>query len=149
MQIWVDADACPGETKELLFRAVKRTQIKLTLVANTSLYIPISDLIEMLVVPDGANVADQKIVELVTAGDLVITADVPLAAQVVAKGANALDPRGTLYSGANVGERLAVRNMLDEMRGGGKVTGGPSAFTAKNRMAFANHLDRWLTAVKK
>lgn len=149
MQIWVDADACPSDTKELLFRAAKRTQIKVTLVANTSLYIPISELIEMLVVPDGPNVADQRIVELIAPGDLVITADVPLAAQVVAKGATALDPRGTLYDGVNVGERLAVRNLLDEMRGGGKVTGGPSAFTPKNRAAFANHLDRWLTAAKK
>jgi hypothetical protein len=95
------------------------------------------------------NVADRRIVELVQPGDLVITADIPLAAEVVAKGAQALDPRGELYTDSNIGERLAVRNMLDELRGGGLVTGGPSNFTAKDRQAFANQLDRWLTAAKE
>jgi len=94
------------------------------------------------------NVADRRIVELVQPGDLVITADIPLAAQVVAKGAQALDPRGELYTEANVGERLAVRNLFDELRGGGQITGGPANFTAKDRQAFANQLDRWLTAAK-
>ena len=148
MQIWVDADACPGEIKELLFRAASRTQTKMTLVANQSLRTPRSEFIDSLVVPQGMNVADRRIVELVEPGDLVITADIPLAADVVAQGGQALDPRGQLYSDANVGERLAVRNMLDEMRGGGQITGGPKNFSAKDRQAFANQLDRWLTAKK-
>ena len=117
MQIWVDADACPGEIKELLYRAAERLKVKLTLVANQSLRIPRSEFIETLLVPDGANIADRRIVELTVPGDLVVTADVPLAADVVAKGAEAIDPRGGLYTHANIGERLAVRNMLDQLRG--------------------------------
>lgn len=146
MQIWVDADACPGEIKELLYRAAERTQINVTLVANQGLRTPHSDFVDSIIVPAGMNVADRRIIELVQLGDLVITADIPLAAEVVAKGAQALDPRGELYTEANVGERLAVRNLLDELRGGGLITGGPSNFTAKDRQAFANQLDRWLTA---
>lgn len=149
MQIWVDADACPGDTKELLFRAAKRTEIKVTLVANQSMHTPRSEFIDSVVVSAGANVADRRIVELLSAGDLVITADIPLAADVVAKGAQALDPRGELYTDANIGERLAVRDLMDEMRGGGQVMGGPSGFTARNRQAFANQLDRWLTKAKR
>jgi uncharacterized protein len=148
MQIWVDADACPGEIKELLFRAAKRTETRLTLVANQSLYTPRSPLIEAVLVPGGADVADRKILELVAPGDLVVTADIPLAAEVVTRGGQALNPRGELYTHANVGERLAVRNMLDEMRGGGQITGGPPSFSPKDRQAFANQLDRWLTAAK-
>ncbi|MEO8496020.1 MAG: YaiI/YqxD family protein [Planctomycetota bacterium] len=148
MQIWVDADACPGEIKELLFRAANRTRTKVTLVANQSLRTPRSEFIDSLVVPHGMNVADRRIVELVEPGDLVITADIPLAADVVTKGGQALDPRGEMYTNANVGERLAVRNMLDEMRGGGQITGGPANFSVKDRQAFANQLDRWLTAKK-
>jgi hypothetical protein len=148
MQIWVDADACPGEIKELLFRAAKRTQTKVTLVANQALRTPPSEFIDSLPVPSGMNVADRRIVELVQPGDLVVTADIPLAAEVVAKGGQALDPRGELYTEANVGERLAVRNLFDELRGGGQITGGPANFTAKDRQAFANQLDRWLTAAK-
>lgn len=149
MRIWVDADACPGEIKELLYRAAKRTQTKMTLVANQALRTPRSEFIDSIMVPSGMNVADRRIVELAEPGDLVITADIPLAAEVVAKGAQALDPRGELYTEANVGERLAVRNLFDELRGGGQITGGPSNFTAKDRQAFANQLDRWLTAVKE
>ena len=148
MQIWVDADACPAEIKELLFRAAKRTMTKVTLVANQSMHTPRSEYIDNLVVPAGANVADRRIVELLESGDLVITADIPLAADVVANGGQALNPRGELYTDANVGERLAVRNLLDEMRGGGHITGGPANFNAKDRQAFANQLDRWLTAAK-
>ena len=148
MQIWVDADACPGEIKELLYRAAKRTQTKVTLVANQALRTPPSEFIDSLLVPSGMNVADRRIVELVQPGDLVVTADIPLAAEVVAKGGQALDPRGELYTEANVGERLAVRNLFDELRGGGQITGGPANFTAKDRQAFANQLDRWLTAAK-
>ena len=148
MQIWVDADACPGEVKELLFRAAKRTKTKVTLVANQAMRTPRSEFVDSLLVPAGMNVADRRIVELVHPGDLVITADIPLAAQAVAKGGQALNPRGELYTEANVGERLAMRNLLDELRGGGQITGGPSNFTAKDRQAFANQLDRWLTAAK-
>lgn len=149
MQIWVDADACPGEIKELLFRAAKRTETKVTLVANQAMHTPRSEFINRVIVPAGMNVADQRIVELLEAGDLVITADIPLAADVVAKGGQALNPRGEMYTDENIGERLAVRNMLDEMRGGGQITGGPANFSAKDRQAFANQLDRWLTAVRK
>ena len=148
-QIWVDADACPTETKELLFRAAKRTEIKVTLVANQSLRTPRSDFIDSLVVADGANVADQQIVARLRPGDLVITADIPLAADVVAKGGLALNPRGELYSDDNIGHRLAVRNMLDDMRGEGQTIKGPAGITAKDRQAFANQLDRWLTAELK
>ncbi len=148
MQIWVDADACPGEIKELLYRAAKRSQTKVTLVANQAMRTPRSAFIDSIIVPSGMNVADRRIIELVEPGDLVITADIPLAAEVVAKGARALDPRGELYTEDNVGERLAVRNLFDELRGGGQITGGPSNFAAKDRQAFANQLDRWLTAIR-
>jgi uncharacterized protein YaiI (UPF0178 family) len=148
MQIWVDADACPGELKELLFRAAKRTKIKITLVANQFMRTPRSEFIDSLVVPAGANAADRRIVELLEPGDLVITADIPLASEAVAGSGKALNPPGELYTDANVGERLAVRNMLDEMRGGGQITGGPANFKAKDRQAFANQLDRWLTSAK-
>jgi uncharacterized protein YaiI (UPF0178 family) len=148
MQIWVDADACPGQIKELLFRAAERLKIKVTLVANQSLRIPRSEYIESVLVPDGANIADRRIVELAAAGDLVVTADIPLAADVVAKGAEAIDPRGELYTNANIGERLAMRNVIDQLRGGGQVSGGPANFGPKDRQAFANQLDRWLTKRK-
>jgi hypothetical protein len=146
MQIWVDADACPREIKELLFRAAERTKTKVTLVANQSLYTPRSEYVDSLVVAGGMNVADRRIVELAEPGDLVITADIPLAADVVAAGGQALNPRGELYTNANIGERLVMRDMLDQMRGGGQITGGPANFNAKDRQAFANQLDRWLTA---
>lgn len=149
MQIWVDADACPLEIKELLFRAAKRTQTKVTLVANQPLRTPRSEFIDSLLAPTGLDAADQRIVELVKPGDLVITADIPLAAKVVEAGGEALDPRGELYTNANVGERLAVRNLLNELRGAGQITGGPAGFNAKDRQAFANQLDRWLTAALK
>ena len=149
MQVWVDADACPGEIKELLFRAAKRTQIKVTLVANQLMYTPKSNYIDSILVPAGMNVADRRIVELTDPGDLVVTADIPLAADVVAKGGQALNPRGELYTDGNVGERLAVRNMLDDLRGGGQIAGGPSNFNAKDKQAFANQLDRWLTKAKR
>lgn len=145
MQVWVDADACPGEIKELLFRAATRRKVKATLVANQPLYTPNSEYIDCIVVRAGLNVADRHIVELVEPGDLVVTADIPLAADVVAKGAQALNPRGELYTDSNIGERLAVRNMLDELRGGGQITGGPPNFSAKDKQAFANQFDRWLT----
>jgi hypothetical protein len=148
MQIWVDADACPGEIKELLFRAARRTKTKVTLVANQPMRTPRSEFIDSLLVPAGINVADRRIVDLVEPGDLVITADIPLAAEVVANEAQALDPRGELYTDVNIGSRLATRNLLDELRVGGQITGGPANFSAKDRQAFANQLDRWLTASK-
>src|SRR5436190_5485484 len=148
MRIWVDADACPGEIKLLLYRAAERRQIMMTLVANQPMRTPRSPFIETILVRGGMNVADRRIVELVAPGDLVVTADIPLAADVVAKGAQALDPRGELYAEANVGERLAVRNLIDQLRGSGLVTGGPANFSAQDRQAFANQLDRWLTKAK-
>jgi uncharacterized protein YaiI (UPF0178 family) len=149
MQIWVDADACPGEVKELLFRSADRTKTKVTLVANQTMRTPDSEFIASIRVGAGPDVADQRIVELVESGDLVITADIPLAAHVVEKGGQALDPRGELYTSANVGTRLAARNLMDELRGGGEITGGPSNFSAKDKQVFANQLDRWLTAAKR
>lgn len=149
MRIWVDADACPSEVKELLFRASKRTQTRLILVANQPLRVPHSELIDSIRVSEGMNVADQRIVELAEPGDLVITADIPLAADAVEKGAQALNPRGELYTSENIGERLATRDLLDGLRGEGQVTGGPSGFSAKDKQAFANQLDRWLTAARR
>jgi uncharacterized protein YaiI (UPF0178 family) len=148
MQIWVDADACPAEIKSLLFKAARRTKVKVTLVANQPLSVPRSEYIDTLLVPPGLNVADQRIVELAQSGDLVITADIPLAAQVVEQGAQALNPRGTLYTEANIGERLALRDLLDDLRGEGQITGGPAGFNAKDRQEFANQLDRWLTKAR-
>lgn len=149
MRIWVDADACPGDVKKLLFRAADRTKTRMTFVANQPVHTPRSDFIDSERVSAGANVADQRIVELLDAGDLVITADIPLAADVVAKGGQALNPRGELYTESNIGERLAARDLMDELRGSGLITGGPSNFNAKDRQAFANQLDRWLTAAKR
>lgn len=149
MKIWVDADACPGQIKELLYRAAKRTSTQVTLVANQPLHTPRSEFIDSLLAPTGANAADRRILELLEVGDLIITADIPLAAEVVAQGGEALDPRGQLYTNTNVGERLAMRNLLDELRADGQVTGGPANFNAKDRQEFANQLDRWLTKAKK
>ena len=144
MQIWVDADACPGAIKEILFRAAERTQVPLALVANRPLRIPQSPLIRCIRVPAGFDVVDGRIVELVQPGDLVITSDVPLAADVLEKGGYALNPRGKLYTEQNIGEYLATRNLLDELRNSGMNTGGPSAFTKSDAQAFANQLDRLL-----
>jgi len=148
MQIWIDADACPGEIKTLIFRAAERCKMKVTLVANQTIRIPPSEFIDVITVGVGMNIADRKIVELVGPRDLVITADIPLAAQVVAKGGLALNPRGDLYTEDNIGGRLASRNLMDELRGSGMVTGGPSTLNTKDRQAFANHLDRWLAKAK-
>ncbi|HET6423614.1 MAG TPA: YaiI/YqxD family protein [Planctomycetaceae bacterium] len=145
MTIWVDADACPGEVKSLLYKAALRCRIPVVLVANAVLNPPKSEFISTVLVPQGMNIADRKIVELAQPGDLVITADVPLAADVVAKGATALDPRGMLYTRETVGARLASRNLMDNLRGEGVITGGgPSNYAQKERQAFANNLDRWL-----
>ena len=144
MQIWVDADACPRVIKDILFRAAERKQVPLTLVANKPMPSPPSPYIKSLVVAAGFDVADQRIIELLQPGDLVITADIPLAAAAIKKAGHALNPRGELYSEDNIQERLAVRNMLDELRGCGIETGGPAAFSSCDRQAFANQLDRFL-----
>jgi len=144
MHIWVDADACPVVIKDILFRAAERTRIPMTLVANKLLRTPPSPYITALQVPSGFDVADNRIVEGVSAGDLVITADIPLAAAVIDKGGHALNPRGEFYSPENIRERLALRNYLEELRGSGVQTGGPSALSHNDRQTFANQLDRFL-----
>ncbi|MHB9119107.1 MAG: YaiI/YqxD family protein [Burkholderiales bacterium] len=149
MQIWVDADACPSVIKDILFRAADRTRISTTLVANRLLRIPPSRYIKALQVPGGFDVADDKIVELVQLGDLVITADIPLAAFVIEKGGHALNPRGEFYTPDTIRERLGLRNFLDELRGSGVDTGGPSSFSQGDRQAFANQLDRFLAKYGK
>ena len=145
MQIWVDADACPQVIKEILFRAAERAQILTTLVANTLLRVPSSPFIKSVRVAKGFNVADHQIVGQIKPGDLVITADIPLAAEVIARGAHALDPRGELYSEDNVRDRLALRNLMQELRSTGDILGGPAPFNQSDRQRFANHLDRLLT----
>jgi len=145
MQIWVDADACPKVIKEILYRAAERVRVPLTLVANTPLRVPASDLIEAIEVPDGFDVADSEIVGKLHSGDLVITADIPLAAEVIRKGGHALNPRGEFYTEDSIHERLSIRNMMDELRGVGLVTGGPPPLGPADRQAFANQLDRFLT----
>lgn len=146
MQIWVDADACPKVIKDILFRVADRKGVRVTLVANQYLQIPSSPNIFMVQVESGFDVADNKIVELCAAGDLVITADIPLAAAVVKKGAFALNPRGELYTADNIGPILTMRNFMDTMRSGlSDLTGGPPVFNAKDREVFANQLDRFLT----
>ena len=144
MKIWVDADACPVAIKDILYRAAKRAEIPLTLVANQMLRVPPSPWIRALQVPGGFDVADQRIAQEAQPGDLVITADIPLAAQVIAKGASVIDPRGELLSAANIEERLTMRNFMDGLRSSGVETGGPAALSAADRQAFANQLDRLL-----
>ena len=147
MRIWVDADACPRVIKEILFRAAERKQVQLTLVANQPLRTPQSSSIDSMIVAAGFDVADDRIVELLSPGDLVITADIPLAAAAIARQGHALNPRGELYTRDNIQERLAVRNMLDELRGCGVDTGGPPALNAADRQAFANQLDKFLARI--
>jgi uncharacterized protein YaiI (UPF0178 family) len=144
MKIWVDADACPKVIKEILFRAAKRAEVQVTLVANQSLHAPASQHIKTLQVPAGFDVADNEIVKQVAAGDLVVTADIPLAAQVVEKGAHALNPRGELYTPDNVKARLNLRDFMASLRDSGVNTGGPPPLSLSERQAFANHLDRLL-----
>ncbi len=148
MQIWVDADACPNVVKDILFRAAERTKTALTLVANQPVKVPPSRYIRTVRVANGFDVADKEIIEQLGPGDLVVTADIPLAAEVIEKGAHALNPRGELYTEDNIRERLAMRNFMDELRRSGVNTGGPPTFSHKERQAFANHLDRLLTEHK-
>ncbi len=144
MHIWVDADACPNVIKEILFRAAERVQLSLTLVANRSLRTPPSKFIKSIQVASGFDVADNHIVQYLQAGDLVITADIPLAAEVIEKDGHALNPRGMLYTRDNIKERLAMRDLMDELRGSGIQTGGPNVLSQSDRQAFANQLDRFL-----
>lgn len=144
MNLWVDADACPVAIKEILYRAANRAQIPLTLIANQMLRVPPSPWIKALQVPAGFDVADRRIVDEAAPGDLVITADIPLAALVIAKGATVIDPRGERIDQSNIQERLSMRNFMESLRSSGVETGGPSAHSAADRQAFANQLDRWL-----
>lgn len=145
MKIWVDADACPVAIKEILFRCADRRNISVTLVANQTLRIPKSQNISFIKVSAGFDVADNEIVKQMNSGDLVITADIPLASEVIEEGGIALNPRGDLYTQENVKSRLAMRNLMDTLRSGGMDTGGPAALNKKDIQAFANQLDRWLT----
>ena len=144
MQIWVDADACPNAVKEILFRAARRTTTPLTLVSNHPLRVPPDRHIRHVQVPGGFDAADHWIVEQVAPGDLVITADIPLAAGVIDKDAHALNPRGEFYTRDNIRQRLNLRDFMDQLRSSGVDTGGPAAFGPRERQAFANQLDRFL-----
>ncbi len=145
MQIWIDADACPGVIKEILFRAAQRTGVQLTLVANQFLRVPAAANISMIQVAQGFDVADNEIVKRAGAGDLVITGDIPLAAEVIDKGAYVLSPRGEWYSTDNIRARLNMRDFMDTLRSSGVDTGGPPSLNQADRQAFANHLDSFLT----
>jgi uncharacterized protein YaiI (UPF0178 family) len=144
MQIWVDADACPKVIKDILFRAAERLAVSVILVANKPLRTPPSPHIRSMLVPAGFDMADNRIVEQVQSDDLVITADIPLAAAVIQRGAHALNPRGELYSRENIRERLNMRDFMDQLRSSGVQTGGPSTLSHSDRQAFANQLDRFL-----
>jgi len=166
MAIWVDADACPNVIKEILFRAAERVQMPMTLVANQNLRVPPSRFIRTLRVPAGFDVADNEIVRQCSAGDLVITADIPLAAEVLEKGAAALNPRGERYSPATIREKLTMRDFMDTLpsqrgapqgggdfmdtlRASGVQTGGPDSLSQRDRQLFAAELDKWLLEVKR
>lgn len=149
MSIWVDADACPAVIREILYRAANRVQIPLTLVANRPVQMPPSPWIRMIRVAGGFDVADRRIVDEVKPGDLVITADIPLAASVIERQAHALNPRGELYTQENIRERLALRNFMEELRSTGVATGGPAALNNADRQAFASQLDRYLAQVQR
>ena len=144
MKIWVDADACPNVIKEILFRAADRTSVPVILVANQAIQAPRSPNIRTIQVSAGFDVADNYIVQQAEPGDLVITADIPLASEAIDKGCLALNPRGELYTGENIRQRLNMRDFMDTLRGSGIDTGGPPAFSQADRMAFANNLDRLL-----
>ena len=146
MKIWVDADACPVVIKEILFKAAERTEVELTLVANQPVRIPPSRFIHFLQVGSGFDVADNEIVKRLSAGDLVITCDIPLAAEVIDKGGFALSPRGELYTAENIKARLNIRDFMDTLRASGIDTGGPPALNQTDRKKFADHLDRLLAS---
>ena len=149
MKIWVDADACPVVIKDILYRAAERTKIPVTLVANQPLEIPASRHISFLQVSRGFDVADNEIVKRMNSDDLIITSDIPLAADVIEKGGTALSPRGELYTANNIRARLNIRDFMETLRSGGINTGGPPALNQSDRKAFANHLDQILTRYAK
>lgn len=149
MKIWVDADACPVAVKEILYRAAQRTQTQVTLIANQMLRVPPSPWITAWQVPAGFDVADQRIVNEAQAGDIVVTADVPLAAQVIAQGAWVLDPRGELLDKNNIQERLTMRNFMETLRNSGIDTGGQAAFSPADKQAFAKQLDKLLAKARR
>lgn len=149
MQIWVDADACPGVIKEILFRAAQRTAVPVTLVANRLLAVPPSPHINALQVQHGFDVADEEIVKRLTPGDLVITADIPLAAEVLERGGQALSPRGEMFSTETIRAQLTLRDFMDTLRASGVQTGGPPALSQGDRKDFASQLDRWLARANK
>ncbi len=144
MRIWVDADACPGVIKEILFKAAERTEVEVTLVANQPVRVPPSRFVKSLQVRPGFDVADNEIVKRLSAGDLVITSDIPLAAEVIDKGGHALAPRGERFSPDTIKARLTMRDFMDTLRASGVNTGGPPALSQSDRRAFANELDRFL-----
>ncbi len=144
MKIWVDADACPVVIKDILYRASERTRVPLMLVANRRIEIPRSRYIKFFQVASGFDVADNEIVKRLEAGDLVITSDIPLAAEVIDKGGLALSPRGELYTANNIKSRLNMRDFMDTLRASGVDTGGPPALNQSDRKSFADHLDRLL-----
>ncbi len=145
MKIWVDADACPVVIKDILFKAADRAGVSLILVANQSMQIPSSNNIKFILVSSGFDVADNEIVKRLDVGDLVITADIPLAAEVIDKGGLALNPRGELYTSDNIKARLDMRNFMDSLRSSGIQTGGPPALNKSDRQTFANNLDKLIT----
>ncbi len=149
MHIWVDADACPAVIKDILFRAAERLELQMTLVANKALRTPPSRFIRTMQVARGFDVADNEITGRIEAGDLVITADIALASDVIARGAHALNPRGEFYTPDNIAERLALRDHLAALRAGGVVTGGPAPLDNTDRKRFADQLDRFLTRRQK
>jgi uncharacterized protein YaiI (UPF0178 family) len=144
MQIWIDADACPKVVKEIIYRAAQRARITVTLVANQPLSVPRSPFIKVLRAAPGFDQADKLIIEHLQADDLVVTADIPLAAQAIEKGATALNPRGEAYDRDNIRERLTLRNFMEELRSTGQTQGGPPPLNLQDRHRFANNLDRWL-----
>lgn len=144
MQIWVDADACPNTIKEILFRVAERAKITVTLVANQLIRTPPSLFIKAIQVPSGFDVADDQIVQQIESGDLVITADIPLAANIIERGGHALNPRGEFYTPDNIREYLSMRNFMEQLRNSGVETGGPASFSQSDRTAFANQLDKFL-----
>lgn len=146
VNVWVDADACPKVIKEILYRAAKRTGVFVVLVANQPLVTPPLKNIQTLRVGSGFDVADNEIIKRMVNGDLVVTADIPLAAEVVAKGGYALNPRGELYTMDNIKARLSMRDFMDNLRSTGLITGGPSTFSQSDRQSFANQLDRFLSS---
>ena len=149
MKIWVDADACPVVIKDILYRAAERTKMQLTLVANQTLSIPPSRYIDFLRVASGFDVADNEIVKRLSAGDLVITGDIPLAADAIEKVAVVLSPRGELYTTDNIRARLSMRDFMESLRSSGVDTGGPPALNQNDKQAFANHLDKLLSVHTK